>query len=128
MELVFAAVLAGQGTALLPSLLTEVHFLAHLIPNWSADPVLLTLLCRPERLAAPQVAAVRRHILDACGNSDFLGTEHRDEKVLQLTKARFGPVPLSCRPKCSFKPLSVQTRQGFSSPMLSDGGADCRSH
>ncbi|NOD49915.1 MULTISPECIES: LysR family transcriptional regulator [Ruegeria] len=85
MELAFAAVLAGQGAALLPSLLTEVHIqagnLVRLIPDWSADPVALTLLCRPERLAAPQVAAVRRHILDACGNNGFLGTELQYEKV-----------------------------------------------
>ncbi len=38
-----------------------------------------------------------------------------------------GPVPLSCRPKCSFRPLSVRKRLGFSSPMLSVGVADCRS-
>ena len=38
-----------------------------------------------------------------------------------------GPVAVSCRPKCSFKPLSVRKRRGFSSPMLSGGDADCRS-
>ncbi|SEL43495.1 hypothetical protein SAMN04488032_1341 [Pacificibacter marinus] len=37
-----------------------------------------------------------------------------------------GPVALSCRPRCSFKPPSVRKRQGFSSPMLSGDGADCR--
>ena len=40
----------------------------------------------------------------------------------------FGPVALSCRPKCSFRPPSVRMRQGFSSPVLSGGGVDCRSH
>ena len=40
----------------------------------------------------------------------------------------FGPVTLSCRPRCSFKPLSVRRRPGFSSPMLSAVDADCRSH
>ncbi|QIE41455.1 hypothetical protein G5B39_05480 [Rhodobacteraceae bacterium SC52] len=39
-----------------------------------------------------------------------------------------GPVPLLCRPKCSFRPLSVRRRPGFSSPVLSGGDADCRSH
>ena len=38
-----------------------------------------------------------------------------------------GPVPLLCRPKCSFKPLSVRKRRGFSNPMLNGGGADCKS-
>jgi hypothetical protein len=38
-----------------------------------------------------------------------------------------GPVALSCRAKCSFKPPFVQKRPGFSSPMLSGGGADYRS-
>ena len=37
-----------------------------------------------------------------------------------------GPVPLSCRPKCSFKPPYVRRRQGFSSLVLSGGGVDCR--
>ena len=31
---------------------------------------------------------------------------------------------LSCRPKCSFKPLSVRMRRDFSWPVLSDGGVD----
>ena len=44
-----------------------------------------------------------------------------------LAWARSGPVTVSCRPKCSFKPPSVRRRQGFSSPTLSVGGADCRS-
>ncbi|UWQ53035.1 ATP-binding protein [Leisingera caerulea] len=40
----------------------------------------------------------------------------------------FGRVPFSCRSKCSFRPLSVRMRRGFSSPMLSAAVADCRSH
>ncbi|WP_436836505.1 hypothetical protein [Pacificibacter marinus] len=40
----------------------------------------------------------------------------------------FEPVTLSCRPKCSFKPLSFRKRRGFSSPVLSGGGADLRGH
>lgn len=70
MELAYAAVLEGQGVALLPSLLAEpdeqIGRLVRLIPDWSTDPVSMTLLCRPERLSAPSVAAVRRYILDAC--------------------------------------------------------------
>jgi len=38
-----------------------------------------------------------------------------------------GPVALSCRPRCSFRPPCVRKRQGFSNPMLSVGVADCRS-
>ena len=38
-----------------------------------------------------------------------------------------GPVPFSCRSRCSFKPFSVRRRRGFSSPMLSVGDVDCRS-
>ena len=34
--------------------------------------------------------------------------------------------PLSCRPKCSFRPLSVRKRRRFSSPMLNGGVVDCR--
>ena len=36
-----------------------------------------------------------------------------------------GPIALSCRPGCSFRPLSFRKRRGFSNPMLSDVGADC---
>ncbi|QCO57359.1 hypothetical protein EOK75_16675 (plasmid) [Pseudorhodobacter turbinis] len=39
----------------------------------------------------------------------------------------FGPVALSCRSKCSFKPPFVQKRPDFSNPMLSGVVADCRS-
>lgn len=38
-----------------------------------------------------------------------------------------GPVTLLCRPLCSFKPLSVRRRPGFSILMLSACDADCRS-
>ncbi|MDF3424213.1 MULTISPECIES: hypothetical protein, partial [unclassified Sulfitobacter] len=38
-----------------------------------------------------------------------------------------GPVALLCRPKCSFRPLSVRRRRGFSNPVLNAVGADCRS-
>ncbi|QCO55235.1 hypothetical protein EOK75_05275 [Pseudorhodobacter turbinis] len=38
-----------------------------------------------------------------------------------------GPVALSCRSKCSFKPPFVQKRPDFSNPMLSGVVADCRS-
>ena len=38
-----------------------------------------------------------------------------------------GPVALSCRPKCSFKPPCVRKRPGFSSLVMSVDGADCRS-
>jgi len=41
--------------------------------------------------------------------------------------AKYGPVAFSCRPKCSFRPLSVRKRPGFSSPELSAFFADCRS-
>jgi hypothetical protein len=49
-------------------------------------------------------------------------------KLLQMAGSICGPVTLSCRPKCSFRPLSVRKRRGFSSPMLSAVDADCRSH
>ena len=49
-----------------------------------------------------------------------LAVKYTDEK-------RYGPVTLLFRPKCSFKPPSVRKRPGFSSLVLSVGGADCRS-
>jgi hypothetical protein len=42
-------------------------------------------------------------------------------------KIRIGPVALSCRPCCSFKPPFVRMRQGFSSLMLNGVVVDCRS-
>jgi hypothetical protein len=44
----------------------------------------------------------------------------------RFTADRSGLVTLSCRSKCSFKPPCVRKRRGFSNPMLSDGGVDCR--
>ncbi len=38
-----------------------------------------------------------------------------------------GPVTYLCRSRCSFKPLSVRRRPGFSNPMLSAVDADCKS-
>jgi len=71
--------------ARLPSLLAQpdewAGSLVRLIPDWAADPVSLTLLCRPERLAAPPVAAVRRYFPDACGTGDFLETVLHAEAV-----------------------------------------------
>ncbi|WP_299842489.1 LysR family transcriptional regulator [uncultured Roseovarius sp.] len=70
MELSHAAVQEGHGAALLPSILTQpdVHkkTLVRLLPDWSTDPVDLSLLCRSQRLSAPPVAAVRRYILENC--------------------------------------------------------------
>ncbi|WP_187431984.1 hypothetical protein ROLI_045630 (plasmid) [Roseobacter fucihabitans] len=39
---------------------------------------------------------------------------------------KYGPVPLSYRSRCSFKPPSVRKRLGFSNPVLNGGGADYR--
>ena len=47
--------------------------------------------------------------------------------LLEEEASHDGPVTLSCRPRCSFKPPFVRRRQGFSSPVLSGGVADCRS-
>jgi len=50
---------------------------------------------------------------------------HRESGSI-LLRIGSGPVPLLCRSKGSLKPPSVQKRPGFSSLMLSVGGADCR--
>ena len=50
------------------------------------------------------------------------------EKGPEIRKDAGGPVAFLCRPECSFKPLSVRMRPGFSSPKLSAACADCRSH
>lgn len=57
----------------------------------------------------------------------------RNCSPIRRTSARFsavsplgGPVPFLCRPKCSFRPLSVRKRPGFSNPVLSAVVADCR--
>jgi integrase len=52
---------------------------------------------------------------------------HSDRIFPYSTDAISGPVSLSCRPTCSFKPPFARKRQGFSSPMLNAGGADCKS-
>lgn len=70
MELAYAVVKKGHAAAMLPTLLAQqderAGNLVRLLPDWFTEPVPLTLLCRPERLAAPQVAAVRQFILEAC--------------------------------------------------------------
>lgn len=67
MELSHAAAREGRGAALLPSLLSQRDVddgkLVRMLPKWSTDPVDLSLLCRPERLAAPPVAAVKHYIM-----------------------------------------------------------------
>ena len=57
----------------------------------------------------------------------YLFAEPLTEMKVELVED-IGPVPFSCRPKCSFRPLSVRRRQGFSSPKMSVAVADCRSH
>ena len=52
---------------------------------------------------------------------------HFIDQGLPILPIHDGPVALSCRPKCSFKPLSVRRRQGFSNLMLSGGVVDYRS-
>ncbi len=56
------------------------------------------------------------YTLTAAGEDDII-----------LYRIEIGPVPFLCRSKCSFRPLSVRRRLGFSSPMLSAADADCRS-
>jgi len=50
-----------------------------------------------------------------------------DAPILPELLDQIGPVTFLCRPMCSFKPLSVRMRRGFSNPMLSVAVADCRS-
>ena len=69
-------------------------------------------------LAVPQILAGALVVL--AGLPEFL-------KPLPFPVPLGGPVPLSCRSTCSFKPPFVRRRQGFSSPVLSGGVADCRS-
>ncbi len=58
------------------------------------------------------------------------GFEARDFRrgVLVVTADCCGPVPLSFRPKCSFKRRSFQKPRGFSSSVPSVCGGDYRSH
>ncbi|WP_170387555.1 LysR family transcriptional regulator [Ruegeria atlantica] len=76
MELAYSVVLRGHAVAMLPTLLAQqdehVGSLVRLLPDWFTEPVPLTLLCRPERLAAPQVSAVRQHIMEACKPTKLL--------------------------------------------------------
>ncbi|WP_209097352.1 hypothetical protein [Shimia sp. R10_1] len=44
----------------------------------------------------------------------------------QMYPRKYGPVTFLCRPKSSFRPLFSRKRRGFSNPMLSAVGADCR--
>jgi hypothetical protein len=60
------------------------------------------------------------------GMTDAL-TELLRTGAQELIATAVGPVALLCRPRCSFKPPFVRRRQGFSSPVLSGGVADCRS-
>lgn len=68
MELAHVAARAGHGVTMLPGLLAEADVktgaLVSVIPDWLADPVSVSLLCRSARFSAPHVAAVRHHILD----------------------------------------------------------------
>ena len=72
MELAHAATRAGHGVAMLPCLLAEADVktgvLVSIIPDWIADPVSVSLLCRAARLSAPPVVVVRRHILGNCSS------------------------------------------------------------
>lgn len=70
MELAHAAAALGNGVALLPTLIVQRDLdngkLIRLLPNWEMDKVKLSLLCRAARLSAPEVAAVRQFVLEAC--------------------------------------------------------------
>lgn len=70
MELALAGAKLGVGVAILPELLAkqdvENGTLVRLLPDWSLNPVKVTLLCRAQRLSVPAVAAVRRHIVEEC--------------------------------------------------------------
>ena len=75
-------------------------------------------------------------VLDAATHGPIVITKHKKPRFVLLRSvdgcsegwmADFGPVTLSCRSKCSFKPPFVRKRRGFSSPVLSGGDVDCRS-
>ncbi|WP_108860836.1 LysR family transcriptional regulator [Ruegeria sp. Alg231-54] len=76
MELAITAVLTGHAVAMLPTLLAQqderAGNLVRLLPEWSTEPVPLNLLCRLERLAAPQVAAVRQYVIEALKSAHLL--------------------------------------------------------
>jgi uncharacterized protein (TIGR02453 family) len=83
----------------------------------------------------PHAAEIRLKSLilrEDLGREHWLSGEVCD-RVEQLARdamplLAFGPVAYLCRPRCSFKPLSVRRRPGFSRPMLSAVDVDCRSH
>ena len=72
MEMTHAAARLGNGVALLPALSVQSDLdsgaLVSLLPRWSIEQVKLTLLCRATSLSRLAVAAVRRHVLDTCGD------------------------------------------------------------
>ena len=70
----------------------------------------------------------RNHKLSLARQADLLGISRGSLYYQPRRVSEDGPVPFSCRPKCSFRPLSVRTRPGFSNLMLSAFAADCRSH
>ena len=76
MEMAQSAAIEGAGVALLPKLVAtpdiEAGKLVAVMPEWSSEPVDVTLLCRPNSLPKPQVAAIRRFILDRCEDATRL--------------------------------------------------------
>ena len=69
-------------------------------------------------------------VLDGLRREDSIAEPCRREGISQGIYYKWskdnGPVTRLCRPRCSFTPLSFRMRRGFSSPVLSDGGVDCR--
>jgi DNA-binding transcriptional LysR family regulator len=70
MELALASAKLGEGVAILPEFLVERDVkngtLVRLLPDWSLDPVKVSLPCRAQRLSIPAVAVVRRLIVEEC--------------------------------------------------------------
>lgn len=73
MEMAQSAAVESAGVALLPKLVAapdiETGKLVAVIPEWSSEPVDVTLLCRPNSLPKPQVAALRRLLMSRCDGS-----------------------------------------------------------
>ena len=106
------------------------------------DPVIDSELSEVEPLPAVEQAKPNSETTKSASDPEDLirdgfhpdlyvfGSEVHDpvtrDDVYDENPIRNGPVPLSCRPKCSFKPLSVRRRRGFSSPVLSVSDADYR--
>lgn len=71
MEMARSAAIEGAGIALLPRLVAQPEFdagkLVPLLPQWRSEAVDVTLLCRPNSLPKPQVAAIRRFFIESCG-------------------------------------------------------------